>query len=160
MMASPDMMDDWLLAQTSIFAVLEPVLLEHGIVNASEHRSYKAFALTSTQSFDLVSDVLDQLQDLRAQGKPTIHMLSSLLDQVDDLPDDRPRRQQIVMRLVDGVRDEIAITGKFLETQLSAWKADGSPGGPSAGEAIIAEAQAPLKELLTEILQRPEVNLT
>jgi len=154
------MISDWLLAQTSLFAVLEPVLLAHGIVTENEHRSNKAFALTSTQSFDLLSELLDHLARLRAEGHTTLKMLGSILDQIDDLPNDVIRRQKIVMRLVEGVREEITICGRSLEERLGAWKESGSPGGPAAGEAMIAEAQNPLKELLTDILQRPEVNLS
>jgi hypothetical protein len=154
------MISDWLLAQTALFAVLEPVLLAHGIVTINEHRSDKAFSLASTQSFDLLSELLDHLARLRAEGHATLTMLGRILDQVDDLPNDVARRQKIVMRLVEGVHEEITICGRYLEERLSAWKAGGSPGGPAVGEAMIAEAQNPLKELLTEILQRPEVNLS
>jgi hypothetical protein len=151
---------DWFLAQTSLFSVLEPLLLAHGIINESEFRLDNAFSLTSRQSFDILEELLDNLARQRAEGRSTLPMLSSILDHLDDLPNDVNRRQKIVMRLVDAVREEITLCGQFLEERMTSWRANGSPGGPGAGEAMIAQAQNPLKELLTDILQRPEVNLS
>jgi hypothetical protein len=154
------MVTDWFLTQTSLFSVLEPLLLAHGIIHESEFRTENAFSLTSRQSFDILEELLDHLARQCSEGRSTLSMLSSILDHLDDLPNDINRRQKIVLRLVEAVREEITLCGKFLEERMTSWRASGSPGGPNAGEAMIAQAQNPLKELLTDILQRPEVNLS
>ena len=154
------MVTDWFVAQTSLFSVLEPLLLAHGILNESEHRSERASSLVSRQSFDLLDDLIDLLARERAEGRSTLRMLNGILDHLDDFPNDPKLRQRAVTRLVEAVREEIVLCGRLLVQRLTEWKANGSPGGAAAGEAMIVEAQNPLKELLTEILQRPEVNLS
>lgn len=154
------MVTDWFVAQTSLFSVLEPLLLAHGILNESEHHSERASSLVSRQSFDLLDDLIDLLARERAEGRSTLRMLNGILDHLDDFPNDPKLRQRAVTRLVEAVREEIVLCGRLLVQRLTEWKANGSPGGAAAGEAMIVEAQNPLKELLTEILQRPEVNLS
>jgi hypothetical protein len=154
------MITDWFAAQTSLFSVMEPLLLAHGILNESEHHTESSTALVSQQSFDLLDDLIDLLARDRAAGRSTLRMLNGILDHLDDFPNDLKRRQRAVTRLVEAVHEEIVLCGRLLVERLTEWKANGSPGGAAAGEAMIAEAQNPLKELLTEILQRPEVNLS